>query len=114
MHTIELDAYTEQALSRLAAIVGKEPDQIIKDVLSNYLEEQANTGQADAAYSRYLAGQEKALSLDEVDYLPHLGRTEEDKTGSLLPSLKGFRQGLPLQSISAGEFCRAMREGERY
>ena len=76
--------------------------------------EQANTGQADAAYSRYLAGQEKALSLNEGDYLPHLGRTEEDKTGSLLPSLKGFRQGLPLQSISAGEFCRAMREGERY
>ena len=114
MHTIELDAHTEQALSRLAAIAGREPDQIIKDVLSHYLEEQA-----DAAYSRYLAGQEKALSLDEVDYLPHLGRTGKDNTGSLsttgiLPSLKGFRQGLPLQSISAGEFCRSMREGERY
>ena len=37
MHTIELDAHTEQALSRLAAIAGKEPDQIIKDVLSDYL-----------------------------------------------------------------------------
>jgi len=67
MHTIELDAHTEQALSRLAAIAGKEPDQIIKDVLSNYLEEQADTEAADAAYSRYLAGQEKALSLDELE-----------------------------------------------
>ena len=32
----------------------------------------------------------------------------------LLPSMEDFRQSLPLQPIGAGEFCRAMRDGERF
>jgi len=35
-------------------------------------------------------------------------------TSDLLPSMEGFRQSLPLQPIGAGEFCRAMRDGERF
>jgi hypothetical protein len=32
----------------------------------------------------------------------------------LLPSLAEFRANMPMQSISAGEFCRTMREEDRY
>ena len=32
----------------------------------------------------------------------------------LLPSLAEFRAGLPMQPISAGDFCRAMRDEDRY
>ena len=35
-------------------------------------------------------------------------------TSNLLPSMEDFRQSLPLQPIGAGEFCRAMRDGERF
>ena len=31
-----------------------------------------------------------------------------------LPNLEAFRAKLPYQTESAGEFCRAMREGDRY
>ena len=67
MHTIQFDAHTEAALTQRAAMAGKDSDQLIKGVLSEYLAEQADNEQADATYSRYLAGQEKALSLDELE-----------------------------------------------
>ena len=35
-------------------------------------------------------------------------------TNDLLPSMADFRQSLPLQAIGAGEFCRALRDGERF
>lgn len=31
----------------------------------------------------------------------------------VLPSMAEFRAGLPMQAVSAGEFCRDMRDGER-
>ena len=35
-------------------------------------------------------------------------------TSDVLPSMADFRQSLPLQAIGAGEFCRALRDGERF
>jgi len=67
MHTIQFDAHTEAALSQLAATAGKDSDQLIKDVVSEYLAEQADIEQANAAYSRYLAGQEGTVSLDDLE-----------------------------------------------
>jgi predicted transcriptional regulator len=32
----------------------------------------------------------------------------------ILPDLAEFRAKFPMQNISAGEFCRAMREEDRY
>ena len=67
MHTIQFDPQTEQALSQFAAVAGKDADQLIKDVVSDFLTEQAEIQEADAAYSRYLAGQEKTVALDELE-----------------------------------------------
>ncbi|MFZ4703221.1 MAG: hypothetical protein ACOYMG_24530 [Candidatus Methylumidiphilus sp.] len=67
MHTIQFDAHTEAALTQRAAMAGKDSDQLIKDVVSEYLAEQVDTEQADAAYSRYLAGQEGTVSLDNLE-----------------------------------------------
>ena len=67
MHTIQFDAHTEAALSQLATMVGKDSDQLIKDVVSEYLAEQADIEQANVAYSRYLAGQEGTVSLDDLE-----------------------------------------------
>ncbi len=35
-------------------------------------------------------------------------------TDALLPSLEAFRKQLPPQGVSAAEFCRAMRDEDRY
>ena len=67
MHTIQFDAHTEATLTQLAAMAGKDSDQLIKDVVSEYLAEQADIEQANAAYSRYLAGQEGTVSLDDLE-----------------------------------------------
>jgi predicted DNA-binding protein len=98
MHTIEFDTHTEQALSRLAAIAGKEPDQIIKDLVADYIDEQEDITEAQYTLARIDSGKESATPWE---------------TG-LLPSMESFRQGLPLQPMGAGEFCRAMREAERF
>ena len=67
MHNIQFDPQTELALSRQAALAGKDADQLIRDLVSEFLAEQAVTEEADAAYSRYLAGQEKTVALDELE-----------------------------------------------
>lgn len=67
MHTIEFDSNTERALIRLAAHAGKDTDQLIKQAVSEFLGEQEDIAAADAAYLRYQAGQEKSLSLDELE-----------------------------------------------
>lgn len=67
MHSIQFDPQTEQALSRQAALAGKDADQLIRDVVSEFLAEQADMEEANAAYSRYLAGQEKTVTLDDLE-----------------------------------------------
>ena len=66
MHTIELDPHSEQSLSRLAAIAGKEPDQLIKDVLSSYLEEQEDIAEAQETLARIDGGKEGTVSWEAV------------------------------------------------
>jgi predicted transcriptional regulator len=39
---------------------------------------------------------------------------KEKKTPRILPDLAEFRAKFPKQSINAGEFCRTMREEDRY
>ncbi|MGZ8219736.1 hypothetical protein [Methylomagnum sp.] len=41
-----------------------------------------------------------------------LNREAEDVITYTLPSLEDFRKDLPWQTISAGDFCREMREAE--
>ncbi|MFZ4703745.1 MAG: DUF6290 family protein [Candidatus Methylumidiphilus sp.] len=67
MHTLQFDTHTEQAINHLATLAGKDTDQFIKDVVLEYLAEESEIEQADSAYTRYLSGQEKTLSLDEFE-----------------------------------------------
>jgi len=67
MHTITFDAQTEQRLSELARHEGKQPDELIRELVEDYLEEQADAAAAEAAYQRYLAGEEKTLTLEEME-----------------------------------------------
>jgi hypothetical protein len=39
---------------------------------------------------------------------------ESQARSQRLPSMAEFRATLPMQEKSAGEFCREMRDGERY
>jgi len=66
MHTIELDNFTEQALSHLAARQGLTPDAIIKNVLLDYLAEEQAITKADNAYKNYLDGKESAHNFNDV------------------------------------------------
>lgn len=66
-HTIEFDPGTEQALTRLAASAGKDADQLIREAVSDFLRDQDDADAGDAAYSRYLSGQEKTVSLDDLE-----------------------------------------------
>jgi predicted DNA-binding protein len=67
MPTIQFDPRIERELTHLAAREGKNLEQLVQDVMSEYLEEQADIEAANAAYDRYLAGQEKTISLDELE-----------------------------------------------
>lgn len=67
MHTLQFDTHTEQALNQLATLAGKDADEFIKDVVLEFLAEESAIEQADAAYSRYVARQEKAISLNELE-----------------------------------------------
>jgi RHH-type rel operon transcriptional repressor/antitoxin RelB len=67
MHTIEFDARTEHALNRLARQAGKNAEQLIREAVSEFLSEQDDIEAANAAYTRYLAGQEKTVPLDELE-----------------------------------------------
>ena len=69
MHTLQFDTHTEKTINQLAALAGKDADEFIKDVIQDFLAEQAETQEADAAYARYLAGQEKTVSLGELERL---------------------------------------------
>jgi predicted DNA-binding protein len=67
MHTITFDSDTEKRLADLAQHEGKRPDELIRELVQDYLEEQEDATAAEAAYQRYLAGEEKTLTLDEVE-----------------------------------------------
>jgi predicted DNA-binding protein len=59
MHTITFDNETEKRLNDLAQQQGVRPDHLIQDLVEDYLQE---IDDAEAAYQRYLAGEEKAVT----------------------------------------------------
>ncbi len=66
MHTIQLDKYTEQALSQLSARKGLTPETLIKKALLDYLAEEQAVTKADSAYKNYLEGKEPAHDFNDV------------------------------------------------
>ena len=66
MHTIQLDKYSEQALSHLATKQGLSPEAIIKNALLEYLAEEQAITKADAAYKNYLDGKEAVHDFNDV------------------------------------------------
>lgn len=66
MHSIQFDPRTERELDRLAGKTGRSADDLIAEAVREFLEEQGDIAAADAAYDRYLAGEEKTVSLDEL------------------------------------------------
>lgn len=66
MHSIQFDPRTERELDRLAGKTGRSADDLIAEAVREFLEEQGDMMAADAAYDRYLAGEEKTVSLDEL------------------------------------------------
>jgi len=65
MHTITFDNETEKRLTDLAQQQGVRPDQLIQELVEGYLQEIDDAEAAEAAYQRYLAGEEKAVPLEE-------------------------------------------------
>lgn len=45
---------------------------------------------------------------------PHAWDDSETSHAQSFPDLSKFHNTLPMQQISAGEFCRAMRDEDRY
>jgi len=66
MHSIQFDPRTERELDRLAGKTGRSADDLIAEAVREFLEEQSDMAAADEAYDRYLAGEEKTVSLDEL------------------------------------------------
>jgi RHH-type rel operon transcriptional repressor/antitoxin RelB len=67
MHTIEFDAGTERELHRLAVASGKKTDQLIREAVLNYLDDLRDAAEAEAALQRIERGEERVISLDELE-----------------------------------------------
>lgn len=66
MHTIQFDANTEQRLSRLAALEGKDPDQLICEALAEYLQDLEDAREAEAALERIERGDETTIPWEAI------------------------------------------------
>ena len=66
----------------------------------------------DQTLSQLAARQGKTPDEWLQDCVPELIALHAARSG--LPDLEAFRAKLPYQNESAGEFCRAMRDGDRY
>ena len=64
---IELDLASEAKLSRLAVERAQTVEQLIQEAIRDYVEEWEDGMESDAAYQRYLRGEEDAVSLDEAE-----------------------------------------------
>jgi hypothetical protein len=86
MLTLELDNNTELALKELATKQGKTSEQWLKELISQALKQQ------------YLNCYGEPITAENQNF----------------PDLSEFHKTLPTQKISAGEFCRQMRDEDRY
>ncbi len=66
-HTITLDPDTERRLAELAAEKGMDPDELIREAITEHLDELAETEEAERAYQRYQRGEEGTVSLEELE-----------------------------------------------
>lgn len=66
MHTLQFDRQTERALTRQAAITGKDVDQLIMDLVMAFLEEQEDIRDAGNTLARIASGDETATPWEAV------------------------------------------------
>jgi len=66
MHTIQFDADTEQRLNRLAALEGKDPDQLICEALAEYLQDLEDAREAEAVMDRIERGEETTIPWETI------------------------------------------------
>jgi RHH-type rel operon transcriptional repressor/antitoxin RelB len=74
MHTIHFDHETEQRLSLLAAKGGKQPEDLIKEAVSEYLQDIEDYYDAEATLQRIATGEERIWTLEETERDLGLGR----------------------------------------
>ena len=67
MKRIELDRETEKDLKALAILTGKAEPDVLRDAVAVYLEDVRDAREADAVLDRIEAGEEQALSMDELE-----------------------------------------------
>jgi RHH-type transcriptional regulator, rel operon repressor / antitoxin RelB len=67
MLTLTLDQDTEYRLSRAAQEAGRPVAELLRVAVLAYLEDLDDAEAADRAYERYLKGEERAFSLEDVE-----------------------------------------------
>lgn len=90
MHTLHFDPSVERQLDQLASRTGKKVDQLIEQVVLDFLTSRADSNNP-----------------------PGLG-TDRNQAQDWCDSLRRWVESQPMQTESAGTFTRRMRDGERY
>ena len=66
MHTLQLDTHTEQAISQLATLAGKDADQFITDLVLEFLENEDDMQDAESVLTALAEGRESTVSWESV------------------------------------------------
>lgn len=66
MHNLQFDRATEQALTRQADITGKEVDQLIREAVAAFLDDQEDIQEAVEALRRIDSGDDGTLPWEAV------------------------------------------------
>jgi RHH-type rel operon transcriptional repressor/antitoxin RelB len=67
MSTIHLDTVTEQRLTHIAALQSKAPEQVIRDLLAEYLQDLEDAAEAEEILARLERGEEQTITLEELE-----------------------------------------------
>lgn len=67
MTSVAIDLETERQLATLARLTGKAEPDVLRDAVAAYLEDLEDARAADAVLDRLDAGEEKTLSMDELE-----------------------------------------------
>jgi len=66
MHTLQFDTHTEQAISQLATLAGKDVDQFITDLVLEFLENEDDVQDAESVLTALAVGSESTVSWESV------------------------------------------------
>ena len=66
MHTLQFDTHTEQAISQLSTLAGKDADQFIKDLVVEFLENEDDMQDAESVLNALAEGRESTVSWESV------------------------------------------------